>query len=183
MSHSLRKYALAVLSVLAATLIRAAVIPVLGPERFPFVTFFGAIVFCAWFCGLGPSILAVALSTYAASYFFFEPVFTLRFQHPTLQASGILLFVLVSAFIIALGESNRHKCAYLEDRILERTVALRSLASHLIRAQDEERRRFARELHDSSGQLIAALSMNIATLRDPASLFCPANNRRQRRSG
>jgi len=30
--------------------------------------------------------------------------------------------------------------------------------------QDEERRRLARELHDSAGQLLAALSMNLAPL-------------------
>jgi signal transduction histidine kinase len=172
MSGTLRKYALAVLSVLAAILIRAAVVPVLGPERFPFLTFFGAIVFCAWFCGLGPSILAVALSGYAAFYIFFDPVLTRRFQNPTPQVGGILLFLIVSAFIIALGESNRRTRVYLEDRILERTVVLRSLTSRLIQAQDSERRRFGRELHDSAGQLIAALSMNIAALQNLQVPFC-----------
>lgn len=37
---------------------------------------------------------------------------------------------------------------------------LRSLSARLIAAQDEERRRIARDLHDSVGQLAAALSMN-----------------------
>jgi signal transduction histidine kinase len=37
---------------------------------------------------------------------------------------------------------------------------LRSLSARLIATQDEERRRIARDLHDSVGQLIAALSMN-----------------------
>jgi len=36
--------------------------------------------------------------------------------------------------------------------------------SRLIRAQDEERRRIARELHDSAGQTLAVLSMNLAQL-------------------
>jgi PAS domain S-box-containing protein len=39
--------------------------------------------------------------------------------------------------------------------------ALRSLSSQLLKTQDEERRRIARELHDSAGQLLAALSMNL----------------------
>ena len=37
---------------------------------------------------------------------------------------------------------------------------LRALSARLIAAQDEERRHIARDLHDSVGQLVAALSMN-----------------------
>jgi len=37
---------------------------------------------------------------------------------------------------------------------------LRSLSARLIATQDEERRRIARDLHDSVGQLVTALSMN-----------------------
>jgi len=40
--------------------------------------------------------------------------------------------------------------------------ALRTLSGQLLHAQDEERRRLARELHDSAGQVIAALSMTLA---------------------
>ena len=42
--------------------------------------------------------------------------------------------------------------------------SLRDLSARLLQVQDEERRRFARELHDSAGQLLAALSMNLASL-------------------
>jgi len=41
-------------------------------------------------------------------------------------------------------------------------AALRTLSGQLLRSQDEERRRIARELHDSAGQIIAALSMTLA---------------------
>src|SRR6202171_4009920 len=37
---------------------------------------------------------------------------------------------------------------------------LRTLSARLISTQDEERRRIARDLHDSVGQLVAALGMN-----------------------
>jgi PAS domain S-box-containing protein len=40
--------------------------------------------------------------------------------------------------------------------------ALRALSSQLLHAQDDERRRIARELHDSTGQYLAALSMNLS---------------------
>lgn len=41
---------------------------------------------------------------------------------------------------------------------------LRILTGQLLRLQDEERRRIARELHDSAGQTLAALQMNLSPL-------------------
>ncbi len=42
---------------------------------------------------------------------------------------------------------------------------LRQLSVHLMTLQDEERRRIARELHDSAGQTLAAMKMSIALIR------------------
>ncbi len=47
-------------------------------------------------------------------------------------------------------------------------LSLRDLSSRLLRVQDEERRRVARELHDSTGQALALLSMNVAVLQQQA---------------
>jgi signal transduction histidine kinase/DNA-binding response OmpR family regulator len=47
---------------------------------------------------------------------------------------------------------------------LEQAEQLRDLSVELLRAQDGERRRLARELHDSSGQILSVLSMNLAIL-------------------
>ena len=43
--------------------------------------------------------------------------------------------------------------------------SLRELSGRLQQMRDEERRQIARELHDSPGQLLAALSMNIAVMQ------------------
>jgi PAS domain S-box-containing protein len=51
--------------------------------------------------------------------------------------------------------------------------ALRTLSGQLLRSQDEERRRIARELHDSSGQILAALSMNLALLESEDGKIAP----------
>jgi len=59
------------------------------------------------------------------------------------------------------------RTAELELQIAERKRfedSLRELTSRLLQLQDEERRRIARELHDSAGQLLAALSMNVSKL-------------------
>jgi PAS domain S-box-containing protein len=45
---------------------------------------------------------------------------------------------------------------------------LRELSARLLRVQDEERRRIARDLHDSTGQNLALLSMNLSALETEA---------------
>jgi signal transduction histidine kinase len=45
---------------------------------------------------------------------------------------------------------------------------LRQLSARLLRVQDEERRRIARDLHDSTGQMVAMLSMNLSALQAEA---------------
>ena len=49
----------------------------------------------------------------------------------------------------------------LELEVERRTKALRTLSARLLHTQDDERRRLARELHDSLGQYLAALSINL----------------------
>jgi two-component system, NarL family, sensor kinase len=54
--------------------------------------------------------------------------------------------------------------AQLESMVLQRTVALQNLSQRLMKVQDEERRRVARDLHDSTGQTLTALKMSVASL-------------------
>jgi PAS domain S-box-containing protein len=59
--------------------------------------------------------------------------------------------------------------------ILQQSEQLRDLSGRLLLIQDEERRHIARELHDSAGQTLAALGMNLGRLpqdarQDPAQL-------------
>jgi PAS domain S-box-containing protein len=54
------------------------------------------------------------------------------------------------------------------DEILQQSDQLRDLSGKLMFAQDEERRRIARELHDSAGQNLALLGMSLARIEDDA---------------
>ncbi|HZC86720.1 MAG TPA: response regulator [Steroidobacteraceae bacterium] len=71
----------------------------------------------------------------------------------------------------ALQEARDH----LESRVRERTEelekaykSLRVLSMRMMQMQDEDRRRIARDLHDSAGQLLAALGMELASLNGRA---------------
>ena len=52
--------------------------------------------------------------------------------------------------------------------LLEQAETVRELSGRLLRAQDEERRRIARDLHDSSGQILVAVQMNLAPIEEEA---------------
>jgi PAS domain S-box-containing protein len=57
--------------------------------------------------------------------------------------------------------SERRK---MEERLHESERSLRELSLHLLRSQDDERRRIGRDLHDSLGQYLAALKMHLELL-------------------
>jgi signal transduction histidine kinase len=62
-------------------------------------------------------------------------------------------------------EALRRIKADLELQVEQRTAALRQLSSRLLSLQDFERRRIARELHDSLGQYLVGLKLNAHMLR------------------
>jgi PAS domain S-box-containing protein len=94
----------------------------------------------------------------------------------------------VAAFVTDLTplkvaeEALRRANDELERKVAERTAALeaeisdrkraelslRELTGRLLVTQDEERRHMARELHDSAGQTLAALGMNLSVLQTVA---------------
>ena len=99
------RYAIAVLASLAALYLRHLLTPLLG-DRNPYYTVWLAIVFCSWYCGLGPSIVSTLVCAFGTNYFFLLPRHS-DIVHDRTELYGMLGFLLFSGVIIALGESNR----------------------------------------------------------------------------
>jgi signal transduction histidine kinase len=180
-----RRYGLAILAATNALLLRQQLSPLLG-ESNPYHTAWAAVFFSTWYCGAGPSIVAALLSVVGVWYWFLPPAGSFALRDPKTAISGMVGFLAFSALIIALGEANRRSLArthlaeeqlrkahnQLEIKVQERTAdlhlaneGLRELSGRLQQIRDEERRHISRELHDSVGQLLAALSMNMAVVQ------------------
>ena len=78
-------------------------------------------------------------------------------------------------FIGFIRDITERKLA--ECRLSDSEKSLRELSLHLLRTQDEERRRLGRELHDSLGQYLAAVKMRLDTLSASIGLREPAVGR------
>jgi len=70
----------------------------------------------------------------------------------------------------AAEEALRRAHDALESLVEQRTAALRRLSVKLLRVQDEERRRIARELHDSLGQDLTAAKISLDMLAQESNL-------------
>src|SRR6266568_6770558 len=142
---------IALSAVAFALLICAALSPLLGNSA-PYVIFFPAVAFCAWYCGVWPSVLVVVLSLVVVAYRFIPPEHT--FKIPSIeQFIDSLAFLLASGLVVTMGEARRRENERLRDaqrtleaRVKERTAeldsvndSLRELTARLLQLQDEER--------------------------------------------
>jgi PAS domain S-box-containing protein len=94
-----------------------------------------------------------------------------EFEAQMRRKDGTLIWVMGSAYAVCDDDG---KVLYYEGTLRDVTehkkaeVVLRRLSSQLLHAQDNERRRIARELHDSTGQYLSALSMNLSWMNQPS---------------
>jgi PAS domain S-box-containing protein len=97
------RYAAAVLAVAVATAARQLLDRTLGDHQ-PFATYFLAVIFAAWYGGLGPSLLALLLGGLAALYLFVPPRSSFAIQVGEHQV-GLLLYLVVGFTSAAFSEA------------------------------------------------------------------------------
>jgi signal transduction histidine kinase len=144
-----------------------------------------------WFAGIGPGLVAVLLATLTGTYYFIEPVnsWAVNLQDvPSLVlfVASALFFVWVSAIRRLSEQGLRDARDKMEATVVQRTAdlarandqlrgeiierkqteqLLEELAGRLISAQEDERSRIGRELHDHVSQRLGILAIKIDQLR------------------
>ncbi|HXZ79905.1 MAG TPA: sensor histidine kinase [Terriglobales bacterium] len=176
MKRTSTRYALAISAVGVALVLRWALTPLIG-SSLPFITLLPAVTFAALYCGVGPSMAAIVVGMFGQ---YWVAVPRSLFPASSSSTTGMALFFLMSVVIVLMGEKHRRDTVRLhfdlgtlEKRVTERTLeldkanqSLRELTARLLQLQDDERRRIARELHDSVGQMLAALTINLSTVEN-----------------
>jgi signal transduction histidine kinase len=143
----------------------------------PTVVFLTGVSIVAWFSGLRPALLTALLATLVLDYFFIVPLYAFDFDVTHLPR--VVAFTII-AFLFAgttAGRRNVERSLHeareeLEIKVRERTTeiqeqakGLEELAGRLIHAQEGERRRIGRELHDHISQMLGVLTIRLDQLR------------------
>ena len=182
-----QQYLAAVLAAGAALALRGLLAQFVADSH-PYTTVFIATAFSVWYAGLWPSLLTALAGWFGAEFFFVPPLYSLRIATKE-ERNGAIAYFLISFAIILFGDLSRRTITRqrttqmrlltiqdeLEERIRQRTAllevtneSLRDLSARLLKVRDEEQRRLARHLHDSTGQTLAVLMMNLHRLEREA---------------
>jgi len=70
-------------------------------------------------------------------------------------------------------QSRTQELQERNQQVLRTSEELRALSARVLQIQDEERRRIARELHDSAGQLVVGLGLELANLAEQSAKSAP----------
>lgn len=141
-SRSVR-YLMAIFAAGGALALGKLLEPLLGNQH-PYHTLWLAVVFSAWYCGLGPAIVTVVVELVGVWYWFLPPYNSFAILYRS-EIFSMLFFVAFSGVIVALGESNRRIArkrrqaeerlkqahAELESRVKQRTAVLEQKTAEL----------------------------------------------------
>ena len=154
---------------LAVALVGVALIITKSLEQYTDITplFYAAIVISAWFGGMGPGLLSVALATIAIDYYFVAPLYTLR---PELkQVSFLVVFGVLAILTSWMSTKRKHAQEALREardglelRVQERTAELRQ-ANEILRERGEALQKMQTELaHVTRVMTLGELTASIA---------------------
>ena len=82
------------------------------------------------------------------------------------MAAALLFLSNVAVLFSIFRVSRRNR--RLEEKLAERNSKLHAFAVELIRAEEDQRSRIARELHDGVGQIMTAVNIELQMLHENA---------------
>jgi signal transduction histidine kinase len=169
-AHQLWRYALPYLLATVATLLAFAVTVWLRRSTPAplFLIFVLAVALAAWYGGRGPSVVAIMLSVLLVRYAPSNPLGS-RWTNNVATVLPFIVFLIVAVMISLtveallrarrLAESHAAELELVNEELRHALVSRR-----LLSAQETERRRIARVLHEDVGQLLTAVRLNLQRL-------------------
>ncbi len=143
-------YAVAILAVAAALVAGLLLDGFL--QTTPYVSLFlCAIMFVAWFGGLGPSLLAATLATVLFTYFFVDPGGS--FDVAPKDLPRVALFATTALFVVSLSAAQRRNADSLRFARDELQATVQELArvNKALEAENAQRRRVEAYLDEAQG--------------------------------
>jgi PAS domain S-box-containing protein len=131
------RYSAALGAVAVAFFLRSLLHSRLGPLA-PFITFFPAVIFSAWFGGLGPGLLATALGAALTNYFFIAPVHTFKIDISS-DAANLGRFIIGSVLVTLLMDALYKARRRAEEQQQLAEVILSSIGDAVLAADAEGR--------------------------------------------
>ena len=158
-------YLVAVGAVVLTVGVKLALDPLLGKDK-PFLLLFAAVMVSAWLGGLGPGLLATALSSVASAYYFMDPGHSLAIGAKASTQVGV--FVLECLLLCVLSSSRRKGAAALDSALRRSETALK---------EQSEAEQQVMLLVDASGAFLTALepSQVLQKILDLARKFIQAD--------
>src|SRR5882762_9316700 len=144
-------YGIALLSVYTALLISRW--PPVRLETAPVSLFLGAIMLSAWFGGLGPGLLATALSSLAFDYYFLPPIYSLVAKPD--EIPRLVIFTVSALFVGSLSAAQRGATESLRRARddLRGTVKELQKTNEALHAESLERKHAEEALRHAQGDL------------------------------
>jgi len=144
-------YGIALLSVYTALLISRW--PPVRLETAPVSLFLGAIMLSAWFGGLGPGLLATALSSIAFDYYFLPPIYSLVAKPD--EIPRLVIFTVSALFVGSLSAAQRGATESLRRARddLRGTVKELQKTNEALHAESLERKHAEEALRHAQGDL------------------------------
>jgi PAS domain S-box-containing protein len=147
-------YVIAVVSVAAA--LTVSQLPAVHLQDAPVSLFLCAVILSAWFGGIGPGLLATAISALAFNYYFLPPIHSLGPK--TEEIPRLVIFTVSALFVGSLSAAERSATESLRRARdeLKATVQQLQRSNEILQAESRERKHAESKLRRSESYLAEA---------------------------